>query len=41
MKTIELLKNNVSLDSLNPAAKRIITEALTKNPKYVTGLIND
>ena len=40
-KTIELIKNNVNLDTLNPAAKEVITNALTNNPKFITGIIND
>jgi hypothetical protein len=39
-KTIELIKNKVSLDTLNPIAKKIITDAMLTNPKFISGIIN-
>ena len=39
-KIISLLKENISLDTLNPEVKSIIMNALTNNPKHVQGLIN-
>ena len=40
MKTIELLKNKVPLDTLNPIAKKIIADAISSNPKFISGIIN-